>query len=340
MNKYAHLLANIKEDSEEIKSQPNDRVLIIDSMNMFLRNFSVINKINPSGHHIGGLVGYLRSLAFMIKQHNPTRVLLIFDGEGNTVNKKYIYPEYKGNRKIKRITNWTSFDSLQEESESIQTQLLRLIDYLKFLPINISVIDKLEADDIIAYLAPKFGQSIIVSADQDFLQLVCDQITVYSPIKKKYYTSLDVFEEFGCWPINFLGKKILMGDASDNVPKVPKLGPKKLYSLFPELTTTNHFSLKEIIDKSYKESDNIPLYGDVYNFRKQLEINELLMDLENPNIPEQEKERLDNLILEKPYKMNKAKFLSLVEQDKLGNSISNDVNFWLSDSFGYLEKIK
>lgn len=338
MNKYSKLLEGITENSKQIESKPNDKVLMLDMMNLFLRNFSVNNKVNSQGHHIGGLVGVLRSIGFMINQHEPTRVLLIFDGEGNTVNKKNLFSDYKGTRKLKRITNWTSFDSLEEESESIQTQLLRLIDYLKNLPVNIAVIDKLEADDIIAYLAPKFGHSIIVSADQDFLQLINNKITVYSPIKKKYYTEIEVFEEFGCWPINFLQKKILLGDSSDNVPKVPKLGPKKLYKIFPELTETKLFTLKEILDKSYAESDNEPLYGNVYNFRKQLEINKKLMDLHNPIIPEQEKERLDKVVNEKPYKLNKSKFIILNNEDKLENNVNNNLEYWLTNTFGYLEK--
>ncbi len=337
MSKYKDLLENITENAKEIKSEPNDRVMIIDSMNMFLRNFAVINKVNSQGHHIGGLTGYLRSLAFMVKQHQPTKIILVFDGEGNITNKKNLYSEYKGTRKIKRITNWTSFDSLQDESDSIQDQLLRLIDYLKNLPVNISVIDKLEADDIIAYLAPKFKHSIIVSADQDFLQIVNENITVYSPIKKKYYTEIDVFSEFKCWPCNFLNKKIILGDTSDNVPKVPKIGEKKLYKLFPELMETTPITLEEIIQKSYDLCDDEPLYGNLYNFRNQLHVNKKLMDLSNPVIPEQEKERLDLLLTQKPNKFNPLKFIQLCTQDKLENAINNNLNFWLQDTFAYIK---
>jgi DNA polymerase I len=340
MNKYSDLLKNITEDSKEVKSSPNDKVLLIDSMNLFLRNFAVNSKVNSNGNHIGGLCGFLRSLGFMINQHNPTRIILVFDGEGNTINKKNLFSDYKGTRKLKRITNWTSFDSLEEESDSIQTQLLRLIDYLKNLPVNIAVIDKLEADDIIAYLAPKFKHSIIVSADQDFLQMVNEKITVYSPIKKKYYTEVDVFNEFGCWPCNFINKKIILGDKSDNVPKVPKIGEKKLYKLFPEFTEKKPVSLKEIIEKSYIKSDNEPLYGNVYNFKKQLEVNLKLMDLSEPVIPEQEKERLDAVIKEKPFRFNKTKFINLNREDKLENNINSNLEYWLTNSFGYLENIK
>lgn len=340
MSKYSDLLNSVTENGFELIQTPNDKVLLIDSMNLFIRNFAVINKINSQGHHIGGLTGYLRSLGFMIKQHQPTRVVLIFDGEGNIINKKRLYADYKGTRKIKRITNWSSFDTLEEESTSMKDQLLRLIDYLKHLPVTITIVDKLEADDVIAYLAPNFGHSIIVSADQDFLQLVSEKITVYSPIKKKYYTPYDIFNEYGLWPQNFLMKKIIMGDISDNVPKVPKVGDKKLFKLFPELQDETIITLDEIIETSLVKSEKEPLYGNVYNFKYQLKINEQLMDLKNPNIPEQEKVRLDKVYDAKPNKFNKTKFLSLCNEDKLENSINNNLSFWLSDIFSYLEHIK
>jgi len=337
--KYKQLLDSIKESNIYEDDKLNDRVLLIDSMNMALRSFSIINKFNQQGHHIGLLTGYLRSLGAMIDQIQPTRVIVVFDGEGNTTNKKNLYSEYKGTRKIKRITNWTGFDNLEQESESLQDQLLRLIDYLKCLPLSISIVDKLEADDSIAFLSQKFDHSIIVSVDQDFLQLVDDKVEVYSPIRKKYYTKQAVFDEFGVWPCNFLMKKIILGDTSDNVPKVPKIGPGKLYKLFPELTQEQPISLQEIIDKSYIESDNNPWYGDIYNFKHQLYINEKLMDLKNPNIPEQEKEKLEKLVLSKPNSYNKSKFYDLYHEDKLENSIPG-LGMWLTNNFQPLDKYK
>lgn len=339
MKDYSYLLNDLNENSKEETQSLNDRVLLIDSMNMFLRSFAVINKVNKKGHHIGGLTGYLRSLGAMIELIQPTRVIAIFDGEGNVTNKKNLYSGYKGNRKIKRITNWSGFDSLQEESESIETQLLRLIDYLKCLPINISIIDKQEADDVIAYIAPKFKQSIIVSADQDFLQLVDDTITVYSPIKKKFYDKTKVFEEFGLYPHNFLIQKTILGDTSDNVPKVPKLGPKKLFKHFPELKGEESITLDYIIESSLKKSETIPICGNIYNFRKQLKINEKLMDLSNPNLPKEDRNRLDELINEKPFEFNSNRFIQYYNIDNLENSIYN-VNFWLNSKFNYLIKFK
>lgn len=337
---YKSLLDNIKEDSITETLHLNSRVLLVDGMNTFLRSFSVINYTNTQGTHIGGMVGFLRSLAYVVNLTQPTRVICVFDGEGNITNRKNLYADYKGNRKLKRITNWSSFDSLEEESASVSQQMLRLIDYLKQLPINISVIDKLEADDIIGYLAPKFDQSIIMSADQDFLQLCSDNVQVYSPIKKKFYGPKEVFDEYGLWPQNFINYKILMGDTSDNLPGVKGLGPKKLFKLFPELAEEKKVTLKEIISKSLEKHEENGLYGNVYNFRKQLEINEQLMSLENPNIPDYDIKKLDELLDMEPYSFNQARFLQLHNSDLLERQISPNVDFWLSNNFLYLTKYK
>ena len=80
MNKdFKSILDNIKAATKE---DLKPKVLLVDSMNTFLRSFAVINHMNPHGHHIGGLTGYLKSIGFAIRHINPTRVILIFDGPG------------------------------------------------------------------------------------------------------------------------------------------------------------------------------------------------------------------------------------------------------------------
>jgi DNA polymerase-1 len=215
-----------------------------------------------------------------------------------------------------------------------------LIDYLKTLPISIITRDKLEADDLIGFLAPRFGSSIIMSADQDFLQLCSDTVQVSSPIKKKFYGPKEVFDEYGLWPQNFINYKVLMGDTSDNLPGVKGLGPKKLYKLFPEITEDRQVPLNEIIQKGYDNSEVNGLYGNVYLFRKQLEINEKLMSLANPNMPDYDTKVLENLIEEEPYVLNQTRFLQLHQSDLLEIQISPNIEFWISNNFSYLTKYK
>ena len=341
MNKaYQDILNNLHEGSTLEPLHLNSRVLLIDSMNTFLRSFAMIPAINPQGNHVGGLVGFMKSLGYAIKLIQPTRVVLVFDGQGNITNRRNTYSEYKANRQIKRITNFNVFSTLEEESESVATQMLRLLDYLKCLPVNISIIDKIEADDTIAYLSQKLKDDVVIySADQDFLQLVNERITVYSPIKKKFYRPNDVFEQYGLYPHNFITMKCLMGDKSDNLPGVKGLGPKKLFKYFPELTGKEKFTLQEAYQKATDKVDEHGIYGNVHLFKKQLEINYELMCLEEIELIDANQQELDALIETKPYNFNKARFLGMYEKDLLGRGIPN-TEFWLSEVFSYLQNYK
>ena len=337
---YRDILNNLHEESTLEPLHLNSRVLLIDSMNTFLRSFAMIPAINPQGNHVGGLVGFLKSIGYAIKLIQPTRVILIFDGQGNITNRRNTYADYKANRQIKRITNYNVFSTLEEESDSIATQMLRLLDYLKCLPVNISIIDKIEADDTIAYLSQKLKDDVVIySADQDFLQLVNDRITVYSPIKKQFYTSKEVYEQYGLYPQNFITMKCLMGDKSDNLPGVKGLGPKKLFKYFPELSGKEKFTLQEAYQKATDKVDEHGIYGNVHLFKNQLEINYELMCLEEVELLENDQQELDELIETNPYNFNKARFLGMYEKDLLGRGIPN-TEFWLSEVFSYLQNYK
>tara|TARA_B100001564_G_scaffold28826_1_gene21290 strand:- start:835 stop:1866 length:1032 start_codon:yes stop_codon:yes gene_type:complete len=341
MNKnYQNILDNLHEGSDMEPLQLNSRVLLIDSMNTFLRSFAIIPAINPQGNHIGGLVGFMKSLGYAIKLIQPTRVILVFDGQGNITNRRNTYSDYKANRQIKRITNFNVFSTLEEESDSVSTQMLRLLDYLKTLPVNISIIDKIEADDTIAYLSQKLKDDVIIySADQDFLQLVNKRITVYSPIKKKFYRPQDVYDQYGLYPQNFITMKCLMGDKSDNLPGVKGLGPKKLMKYFPELANNKKFTLNEAYNKATEKVEEHGIYGNVHLFKKQLEINYELMSLEDIELLEKDQQELDELIDTAPYNFKKNKFLEMYEKDLLGRGIPN-TEFWLSEVFSYLQNYK
>jgi 5'-3' exonuclease len=132
MNKsYQDILDSLTEEKEDLSI--NSKVFLIDGLNNFLRSFAMIQHVNPNGHHIGALTGFLKSMAYAMRLVRPTRVIVVFDGRGGSTNKRYLYPEYKANRGLTRITNWDMFDSQEEESEAIQNQILRLVDYLKML---------------------------------------------------------------------------------------------------------------------------------------------------------------------------------------------------------------
>lgn len=326
---------------KETKTEPlgvNSKVMIVDAMNVFISAFSMIRHMNYFGHHIGGLVGFLRSLGSQVTLINPTRVVLVFDGKGSSTNKKYIYPEYKANRGISRITNWDIFENQKEESEAIVNQLVRLIDYLKCLPVDMVSVDKVEADDVIGYLSQKFeNEVVIVSTDRDYLQLVSDRVTVYSPKKKMFYDPHVVLKEYGVTPQNFLNQKVVIGDSGDNVPGVKGIAHKTFSKLFPEMKESRAYTIQEMLERCETQAGN--KYVDILNFKHQILINERLMNLLEPNIPDQDKEYLQS-VMENPKKsLHNMEFITLYNEDSLGDSIKN-VNQWLFDKFRTLSFYK
>jgi len=337
MNKEFQAIIDSLKESKQESSHRNSKILLVDSLNTFLRSFVMINHINPQGNHIGGLTGYLKSIGFAIRHIKPTRVILVFDGHGGSTNKRYLYPEYKANRKINKISNWEGFETQAEESDAITNQIVRLVDYLKCLPVDLLSIDKVEADDVIGYITGKAGTSVhIMSSDKDYLQLVSDRVTVYSPIKKKFYTPKSVKEEYGVSAINFLTQKILLGDKSDNVPGVHGIGMKTLLKMVPELGGDELVTIEKILKHAELTQDK---FKKIHDFRQQLLINKLLMDLHDVNLPEEDIVTVDNVINNPNSTLDKASFLKLYNEDYLGNSIPN-VSTWIYDTFDYLRYFK
>lgn len=332
-----------KPDSPAATFNKHSRVLIIDGLNLFLRNFAVLNYVNQDGVHVGGLGGFLRSLGFLIAQNKPTSVYIVFDGVGSTINRKNLLPEYKSGRNLSRMTNHSAFDDLEEEQDSKVNQISRLIHYLRCLPVNLISLDKVEADDIIAhlsnYMAVKYdSKCVIVSADKDFLQLVNKNITVYSPIVKEYYTPETVKEKFGLPAKNFILYKTLMGDNSDKIPGLKGLGPKKLFKFFPELQTEELSleSLYNICEGKYKEN---VIYSRLIFEYETLQKHYKIMDLSNPLVDESEKQIIEDVIESEIENTKIIEFLNMYNEDGLGHTLKN-VDYWIRNTFTTLNSFK
>ncbi len=335
-NNLLELLNNMDEVNDTPSSK-HDRVLLIDGLNLFFRNFAMLNIVNENGVHVGGLGGFLRSLGTLINVIEPTSMYIIFDGENSSMNRKNILSEYKAGRHISRITNWEIFNDVEDEHDAKLDQIVRLIDYLKCLPVHVAALDKVEADDIIAHLATTITQNnddsraFIVSSDKDFIQLVSDQITVYRPIEKDFYTRDTIVEKFGVLPENFILYKVLMGDASDKVPGIKGLGVKKLMKFFPELNE-RILTLDDLIEISTRKYKEHVIYSRVVFEEKNLRKNYKIMDLHNPMMDDLEKEYVEGLVEMDPPTLNQKPFLKFYQEDGLRHLIKN-VDFWITNQW-------
>ena len=200
------LLDGIQEDGDDTPKEK--RIILIDALNLFFRNFAVIGTLNSNGAHVGGLGGFFRSLGALIRNIEADQVYVVFDGIGGSDSRKNIIPEYKSGRRATRITNWEAFDSVEDENDSQIDQIQRIAQYLKTLPVKTVQIDKVEADDVIAYMGEELSHDpnnkiFIVSSDKDYLQLAKENLVIYRPIEKKYYTPDTILEKFGCSVDNF-----------------------------------------------------------------------------------------------------------------------------------------
>jgi len=311
----------------------NNRVLIVDGLNLYLRAFAVNGALNDNGVPVGGLTGFLRSLAYAIREVNPTRVIVVYDGAGGSQRRRKILPDYKANRKPgKRITRWDAFKDAREEKDAMKIQFSRLIEYLDFLPVNVISIDRIEADDTIAYIAHTLLDEdvTILSADQDFLQLVDERITVWSPTKKKFYTPRMVMDDYGVPAHNFLMYKVLMGDKSDNIEGVKGLGPKKLPKIIPDLLTQTTLDLDFILEHAGKGEE--PMHKKISESETQLRLNEELMDLKNPPISGELKLQIARLIEAPINLLSRNDFIMMYSDDQLGNAIKAP-DLWLREHF-------
>jgi len=334
------LLGDIHEDEKTVLKDDN-RILIIDGLNLFLRNFAVLNYINPQGTHIGGLGGFLRSLGSLVKQIQPTAVYIVFDGIGSSLNRKSLIPEYKSGRNVNRI-NANIFERLDDENEAKADQIGRLIQYLQCLPIKILSMDKVEADDIIAFLSVEMTKNektkaYIVSSDKDFLQLVDENITVYAAMEKEFYTPKKVKEKYGIEPYNFLTYKILMGDNSDKIPGIKGLGPKKLHKMFPQLFEDKSCTLDDIFNTAKDNYEKHDVYCRVIMDFEKLKDNKKVMDLGNPILDSKEKELILDYVKEPAFKLNIPTFITLYNEDGLGNILKN-VEYWLRDNWNIIDR--
>ena len=334
---YENILKNLKETPPRAL---NDHILIVDAMNTLIRSFSLLKAMNPSGAHIGGLVGFLRSLGYVTRIFDPTRVIIVWDGKGGSANRKNIDPNYKAQRATSRITHWGLYDNKEEETEALIGQLFRTQDYLECLPLQQIVIEKLEADDIIAYLAKRASNAgkkvTIVSSDKDFYQLIDKNIEVYAPVKKKTFTLNNIKEEIGVLPQNYNIVKALLGDNSDNIPGVKGLGIKTILSEWKSFTYDKNASLQDIYDHCETQLDQEKpkkIFAKILHNWDTVLKNYKLMNLHESVLDEKEKIHILDIIKSEIPDLQTGAFLHYLVQDKI-EGITKNTEGWLENFRG------
>ncbi|RZA13913.1 MAG: DNA polymerase I, partial [Proteobacteria bacterium] len=212
------------------------RLFIIDSMAMAFRNFHAIRPLSTSqGVPVNAVYGSLMFLAGLIEKEKPDYFVFATDSQEKTFRHDF-YEAYKANRSDMPEDLAIQLPLLYRLFESFQAPLLKE--------------SGLEADDLIGSLVHQFASPdlhcYIVSGDKDFMQLVCDNVSLYQPKKGGEVALIEnggVFEKFGCSPKQVIDILALIGDSSDNVPGVPGIGDKGAAKLIAEFGSLDNIYL-------------------------------------------------------------------------------------------------
>lgn len=206
------------------------KLLLVDGHSILNRAFyGMPDLTNAKGVHTGAVYGFLNILFSQIDELQPDYLTVAFDVHAPTFRHE-AYAEYKGTRK-----------SMPEE---LREQVPLMKKMLTAMGIPICEQAGLEADDILGTLAKKAQavdmDVVLLSGDRDLLQIATDRICIRIPRTRKGQTVIDDFREaqvletYGVTPLQFIEVKALMGDASDNIPGVPKVGEKTATQLIRE----------------------------------------------------------------------------------------------------------
>ncbi len=271
------------------------KTLLVDGNNLMKIGFHGVKDYFHKGKHIGAIWHFLNTLRKFLEENNYNKVVVFWDSDTNSSQRRLIYPKYKLNRRN---------DSNEIKQDSYDEQKQRVKQYLEEMFVRQLEVENSEADDLIAYYCQisEDENKTIFSSDRDLTQLISEKVSIYSPSTKRYYKMGDTIKmsDFEVPHYNVKTIKILTGDSSDNIDGIFYLGEKTLIKFFPELLE-KEVELSDILSKGeelLKENkDNKSLqnllsgktkegiFGDEYYV-----INKKLIDLDEPLINQEGKD--------------------------------------------------
>jgi DNA polymerase-1 len=199
----------------EKQSRP---LLLVDGSSYLYRAFHVPNLqqlTNSRGEPTGAVYGVTNMLRSLIKEYQPQLMAVVFDARGKTFRHE-LYSDYKANR-----------PAMPEE---LAAQVEPLHALVRAMGLPLLQVPDVEADDVIGTLAREAArlgmETVISTGDKDMAQLVDDHVTLVNTMSRTTLDSAGVEEKFGVTPAQIIDYLALTGDSSDNIPGVPRVGPK------------------------------------------------------------------------------------------------------------------
>ncbi|WP_123657292.1 DNA polymerase I [Salinisphaera japonica] len=248
-------------------SNAHGPLILIDGSSWLYRAYHVLPPLtNGNGEPTGAIYGMTNMLRKFLRDYDSDRIVVVFDPRGPTFRNE-LFADYKANRPPVP-------PDLNDQFQGIQ-------DVITALGLPILQVDGVEADDVIGTLAvAEPGPVIVVTGDKDMAQLVNDRVVLLDTMQDKRTDVARVNEKFGVPPERITDYLALVGDTSDNVPGVPKVGPKtaakwieKYGDLAGVIAHADDIGGK-VADNLRAALDDLPLYQDLVTIRTALELGE------------------------------------------------------------------
>ncbi|MEE9452720.1 MAG: DNA polymerase I [Gammaproteobacteria bacterium] len=190
--------------------------VLVDASSYFFRAFHALPPLsNSKGQPTGAVYGVVNMMRRLMKDYPESHIIVIFDAKGKTFRDD-LYPQYKANR--------------APMPDELSVQFKPLLQVIEAMGFPLLMIEGVEADDVIATLAQQataLKKSLIISTgDKDLAQLVNSYVTLINTMTNTTLDEAGVKEKFGVTPEQMIDYLTLIGDSVDNVPGVPKVGPK------------------------------------------------------------------------------------------------------------------
>ena len=300
----------------------NGRVLVIDQLNLFLRNY-VINPSESQWGPIGGVKGTLQSMQKLCNDVKPDHIIICWDGPGGSIKRKQMKKDYKAGRAPLRLNR--AFHHLDEDEAKQNRffQELRLVEYFNEMPVIQFRFDNVEADDIVAYVCqmPELEdcEKVIVSNDKDFFQCVTGKTVLMRPIEKsRVYNSKTGLNEFKIHPHNFALAKAMIGDKSDNLPGISGGGEGRIKKDFPMFNSHQQVTIDELLDycRKNQETSRRKMWKEIVDNERVLRLNYKMMQLYAPQLSIDNKKEIQEVMQNPDLTFNKMNVIKMMMRDE------------------------
>jgi DNA polymerase-1 len=190
--------------------------ILVDGSSYLFRAFHALPPLsNSRGEPTGATVGVINMLRRLIADYRPTHIAVVFDAPGKTFRDE-LYPEYKANR--------------PPMPEELREQIEPTLEIIRAMGLPLLIVEGVEADDVIGTLAHQATaqgiETLVSTGDKDMAQLVNPHVTLVNTMSDTVMDEDGVVEKFGVRPDQIIDFLALTGDSVDNIPGVPKCGPK------------------------------------------------------------------------------------------------------------------